>query len=804
MGRDQPRRDPLDHPRGGARKAAGAARRLPAPRQPKTPRPNPLAHLYTPVYASAFAGIEAASVGADGLGWQCRWLAQYDPDDRDQFSASVLRRRYPKKVNLGDICKIVPEYATSLDLLVGGSPCQAFSVAGKRADREDPRGELTETFMKLALKAHVTPSRRGVQGIPVLLWENVHGALSVRCDEVAIDAWKNAEQDADKLTRKSAGLPEKMTAAEAKAFSRALAAQRIERFDQFYNDDRDLFGSVLATLSGTVDFADLEHKDTPPKVGAFRRPREKDGSAGSWPNAGYVLGPRRIVAYRVLDSHLFGATTKRKRLFLVACRNGDGIDPLEILFEQRPQFGPTIKQPGGAVFREIVGTTAQLEGPLQPVAADLDTNFDRAPDHERAFLLEPSAARSFRQRATTFASKRPERKHEEACPLWIFAALSLAEEGRPTFTPAELAVHIEPTLCWLETKVAEGKFPQAALDRYRMHKNIPVPDCDALLLDAYDHSIRESHACTMTAAYSRVRSKRPFVLRRIVGENGEPVYWLRSMTPDEGERIMGFPTGWTDIDWPPARRVEPNKAEDINPAAPYADDADGNDDAVDAPDTDTVPASEAPRFKALGNSMAVPVMRWLTRRIDTALRQAVTDGTFIPDRRHPSFTLRFVQRELGVPRVRLSPFNEPNKELRHIRDQSGRSLWAAKNPALLDLADQVLAATKKSLELGYGRISIGLYKRSDRSAILALGARNKNIILRFRDEQKTDQRQALVKAAFGKASYDHTFRSWSVTVSLADVKEAMSNVLNGVTRVFLQRMMAPPTSRQGNERCGLP
>ncbi len=117
-------------------------------------------------YISLFSGIEAASVGWAPLGWKPVAYAEIDP-----FCCAVLQHHYPTVPNVGDMTAVNWQaYDGQVDVVVGGPPCQAFSVAGQRQSLEDPRGNLLFTYLR-ALNA-IDP-----------LWsltENVPGLLSTR------------------------------------------------------------------------------------------------------------------------------------------------------------------------------------------------------------------------------------------------------------------------------------------------------------------------------------------------------------------------------------------------------------------------------------------------------------------------------------------------------------------------------------------------------------------------------------------------------------------------------------------------
>ncbi len=151
-------------------------------------------------YLSVCSGIEAVSVAWQPLGWQAAMFAEIDP-----FCCWLLRSRYrasrpifmpsphdaPDRteakhraaairnvvalpadgdvINAGDFTKIGKKDVGTIDLLAGGTPCQSFSIAGKRAGLDDPRGNLTIEFARLADRLRPT----------WLVWENVPGVLSI-------------------------------------------------------------------------------------------------------------------------------------------------------------------------------------------------------------------------------------------------------------------------------------------------------------------------------------------------------------------------------------------------------------------------------------------------------------------------------------------------------------------------------------------------------------------------------------------------------------------------------------------------
>lgn len=127
-------------------------------------------------YGSVCSGIEAATVAWHPLGWRADWYAEIEP-----FPSAVLAHHYPGTPNHGDMTRLAAMTLSGKipapEVLVGGTPCQAFSVAGMREGLADPRGALTIKYVEL-LDAidHVRISR----GLPeaACLWENVPGVLS--------------------------------------------------------------------------------------------------------------------------------------------------------------------------------------------------------------------------------------------------------------------------------------------------------------------------------------------------------------------------------------------------------------------------------------------------------------------------------------------------------------------------------------------------------------------------------------------------------------------------------------------------
>ncbi|TFH85242.1 DNA cytosine methyltransferase [Billgrantia azerbaijanica] len=127
-------------------------------------------------YGSVCSGIEAASAAWGPLGWQPAWFSEIEP-----FPSAVLAHHWPHVPNLGDMTKLARRVLLgevfAPDVFVGGTPCQAFSVAGMREGLSDERGQLTMKYVELADAIDLVRSRAG-DPEAVIVWENVPGALS--------------------------------------------------------------------------------------------------------------------------------------------------------------------------------------------------------------------------------------------------------------------------------------------------------------------------------------------------------------------------------------------------------------------------------------------------------------------------------------------------------------------------------------------------------------------------------------------------------------------------------------------------
>lgn len=231
-------------------------------------------------YGSVCSGIEAASVAWEPIGMKPLWFSEIEP-----FPCAVLGTHWPQVDNLGDMTKLAAAVRAgdvpAPDLLAGGTPCQAYSVAGLRGGLSDERGKLTLSYVELA-DAIDDKREKNNQRPAIIVWENVRGVLS---------------------------------------------------------SEDNAFGCFIAGLAGEDEPLEPGARPEPGKSNQFWTWNKKTSQhVASWPVAGCVIGPKRTVSWRVLNAKHLGVAQGRPRVFVIASA-AEGFSPTEVLLEYQSMPG---------------------------------------------------------------------------------------------------------------------------------------------------------------------------------------------------------------------------------------------------------------------------------------------------------------------------------------------------------------------------------------------------------------------------------------------------------------------------------
>ena len=500
-------------------------------------------------YVSLFAGIEAASQAWHHMGWEPVAFA-----DIDAFPSAVLAHHYPDVPNLGNVEEVDwNEYREKAELVVGGSPCQSFSIAGRRLGMDDPRGNLALEFIRAV--AEIQPTW--------FVFENVPGLLS--------------------------------------------------------SDEGRDFGIFLGQVA----------------------------------EIGYGF------AYRVLDSQFFGVPQRRRRVFVVGHIGNDWRSAASVLFESESLQGHSQESKSqGQEITDYIGRStssqsksgrgieifrksrrAQSETDHETWVEDDVTNtlntFDLGDTRTTQIIGErvnPLAPKIAGNLDTNCGAGKL--SHHTAISNHLIPEETEQKVFENHGTDSRLSeVDVSPTITARagtggnnlplvsETKNWDGKDKTGTLTTRSMHQFMPDKDNFMAVVEPQDESkifdswglnknpknvsptlrssvtytsgdpiVTEPEIFDETNPNGRTDVS-PTLNARDSGSTGEPIVQekgglavkqtsmaVRRLTPVECERLQGFPDNYTRIAWK-------GKAPE------------------DCPD--------GPRYKALGNSMAVPVMRWI-------------------------------------------------------------------------------------------------------------------------------------------------------------------------------------------------
>ncbi|MHV99583.1 Dam family site-specific DNA-(adenine-N6)-methyltransferase [Escherichia coli] len=573
-------------------------------------------------YGSVCSGIEAASVAWESLGWLPAWFAEIEA-----FPSAVLAHHWPDVANLGDMTKIAAAVRTgdvaAPDVLVGGTPCQAFSIAGLRNGLDDERGQLTLSYVELANAIDDKRRERGEEEA-IIVWENVPGVLSSKdnafgCFLAGLAGESSELQPAGgKWTH--AGCvsgPQRIIAwrvLDAQFFG---VAQRRRRVFVVASSRKNFDPAAVLFELNSMRRNTPPCRETQPEIASYAGKRSDGGS--HWDNpanphptlnqsnniGGIGASNQEIFSQR--GSGLVSDAYSDISRTLLAKENDSTAEDLDTY---------VLAYGGGNTGGSIdVATACTAHG----VRMDFDTETfavhgtqDPDTNHELAHTL----GRNHGQENAVCYGLKPGQGSKAGGIGW-------AEEQAPTLTSAQSGTNLAPAIAFAENSRGEirlqggdgqivgplstgggkpGQGFQAIAFSYKDHGADATVDMSPTLR-AGNHDTSHANSgqppaiCIQHASIGRHDAAGPqgkgyqedVAFTQDSRASADVVQFgmqVRRLTPVECERLQGFPDNHTLISWR-------GKA------------------AADCPD--------GPRYKAIGNSMAVPVMRWIGERIAAAL-----------------------------------------------------------------------------------------------------------------------------------------------------------------------------------------
>ena len=459
--------------------------------------------------------------------------------------------------HLGDITKISGYHAPVVDCLIGGSPCQDLSMAGKRAGLDGERSGLYMEQIRIVKEMRAKDEHNGRTGVDIrpryMVWENVHGAFS-----------SNKGED---------------------------------------------FRIVLEELAKVKD-----------KDAVIPMPDK-----GKWTNHGCIMGDGWSIAWRVLDAQFWGVPQRRRRIALVADFGGRSAP--EILFVRQSVSGDTdegkpkgkaaspdasrsigadgsdrvycfepgaAKRLGGYVWEDLAPTLRAEAGDNQIATAygisSYNSNAMKS-SNPHSGIYEADTSRtldlnggnpSCNQGGICIVEPMPYTlKIRSGCEGGGKGAL-IQEDKSATLSTLQDQTLFQPIIALDRASFNQGKNAQYDFEISEQGVNSSLV---ARGPSAVCYGINGDKAGTLDSSYFKGCGMRSGVEREVVAVPVKTRYIVRRLTPLECERLQGYPDGWTDIgEWTDSNGKKRQ-------------------------------TSDAARYKALGNSIALPPWKWVLKRL---------------------------------------------------------------------------------------------------------------------------------------------------------------------------------------------
>ena len=560
-------------------------------------------------YGSVCSGIEAASVAWEALGLRPAWFAEIE-----KFPSAVLAHHWPHVTNLGDMTKIAAAIRAgdveAPSILVGGTPCQAFSVAGLREGLADKRGQLTLSYVELANAIDERRRESGEQE-SIIVWENVPGVLSSKdnafgCFLAGLAGESSELQPSGK----------KWTNAGCVYGPQRTVAWRILDAQYFGVAQRRRRVFVIASSRKDIDpakiFFEREslRRDTPPSRGAG--PEVTADAGGRTTNGSHWDNPANPHPTLNQSHNIGGIGQSNQELFsqrgcgIISMAHGQGGAEIKT-DDSAPTLTCNHEAPivvsHGATYTEVSRTL--LGKSNDSVAEDLDTYVVHGTqDPDTNINLAHTLGRNHGQENAVIAFSSKDNGQDAANEL----SPTLRAGGHKSShsnagAPPAVAYRIPGN--WI------GRTPENGGNATEPMDNIApcLTTTDRHGVAFAENSRAELRLIggdgSLTGAIA-ASPGRPGMGHPVIASSTA----VRRLTPVECERLQGFPDNHTLIPVEKRKQITAEEYAYLRHHFP-------NMTAEEA----YRKAADGPRYKAIGNSMAVPVMRWIMTRIKRTLSE---------------------------------------------------------------------------------------------------------------------------------------------------------------------------------------